>query len=343
MQTTQLQRPAVHASGNGTPSMAAIVQDTYGTSEVLHFGEIERPTIGDDEVLVKVRAAGIDRGTEHLMTGMPYLIRLLGYGFRRPKNPVPGLDVSGTVVEVGATVTRFGVGDEVFGIAKGSLAEYAAAKESKLALKPLALTFEQAAVVPVSSLTAIQGLLEVGRVQAGQRVLIVGASGGVGSYATQLAKALGAEVTGVASTSKLDLVRLLGADHVVDYTQQDFADGSVHYDLVLDIGGNTKISRLRRALEPRGTLVIVGGEDGGKWTGGIHRQLGAMLLSLFVKQRLTTFVSDENHVHLERVVEYIESGQVIPHIDRTYPLADAREAMHRLETGQARGKIAITN
>jgi len=269
-------------------------------------------------------------------------MRVMGFGFRGPKNPVPGLDVAGTVVAVGAAVTKLAPGDEVFGIAKGSFAEYAAALESKLASKPANLSFEQAAVVPVSAMTALQGLTDVGKLEKGQKVLVIGASGGVGSYAVQLAKALGAEVTGVASTAKLDLVRSLGADHVVDYTREDFADGSRHYDLVLDIGGNPLLSRLRRALTPTGTAVIVGGEAGGKVTGGFGRSLRAPLVSLFVKQRLAMLTNKERGSDLERLTPLLESGAVVPSIDRSYPLEQVPDAMRHLIAGQVRGKVAIT-
>src|SRR5436309_5936401 len=234
--------------------MRAIVQAAYGEVDVLRLEDIDRPDIAANEVLVKVRAAGMDRGTWHSMTGQPYLMRVMGFGFRRPKNRVAGLDVAGTVVAVGSDVTRFQVGDEVFGISRGSFAEYAPVREDKLARKPAGLSFEQAAVVPISGGTAIQGL-RAGRIEVGQKVLIIGSSGGVGTYAVQLAKALGAEVTGVCSTAKVDLVRSIGADHVIDYTKENFADGVKHYDLILDIGGNSPLSRLRRALAPKGTLV----------------------------------------------------------------------------------------
>jgi NADPH:quinone reductase-like Zn-dependent oxidoreductase len=323
-------------------TMDAIVQDAYGSSDVLRFAEIDKPDIAADEVLVQVRAAGLDRGTWHLMTGQPYLMRVMGFGFRRPRNRVAGLDVAGTVVAVGAEVTRFQPGDEVFGIAGGSFAQYAAAREDKLAHKPANLSFEQAAVVPISGGTALQALRDAGRVEAGQKVLVIGASGGVGSYAVQLAKALGAHVTGVCSTAKVDLVRSLGADDVIDYTRQDFADGSQRYDLILDIGGNSRLSRLRRALTPTGTLVIVGGEEGGKLTGGFQRSLAAPVLSLFVRQRLTMLASKERHTDLEALRPLIEAGHVTPAIDRTYPLAEVPAAMRHLEAGHARGKIAIT-
>jgi NADPH:quinone reductase-like Zn-dependent oxidoreductase len=235
------------------------------------------------------------------------------------------------------------VGDEVFGVAPGSFAEYAVAREDKLARRPASLTVEQAAVVPISALTALQALTDVGRVQQGQTVLITGASGGVGSYAVQIAKALGAEVTGVCSTAKLDLVRSLGADHVIDYTHEDFADGVHRYDLIIDIAGNPSLSRLRRALTPTGTLVLVGGEEGGRWTGGtIGRQLRARALSLVVHQRLTSCLAAERGSDLDRLTELIEAGSVTPSIDRTYPLDDVPAAMRHLEAGNARGKIAIT-
>jgi NADPH:quinone reductase-like Zn-dependent oxidoreductase len=322
--------------------MRAIVQDRYGSTDVLCLAEIDKPEIAANEVLLKVRAAGMDRGTWHVMTGQPYLMRVMGFGFRGPKNPVAGLDVAGTVVAVGADVTRFQVGDEVFGISRGSFAEYAAAREDKLAHKPAGLSFEQAAVVPVSALTAIQGLREAGRIKAGQRVLIIGASGGVGTYAVQLAKAFGAEVTGVCGTAKVDLVRSIGADQVVDYTQDDFADGVTRYDLILDIGGNSRLSRLRRALTPTGTLAIVGGEEGGKLIGGFDRQIRALVLSLFVRQRLTMVASKERHTDLEPLSQLIEAGQVTPIIGQTYPLAEVPDAMRQLESGHARGKTAIT-
>ena len=256
----------------------------------------------------------------------------------RPKNRVPGLDVAGTVVEVGSAVTRFAMGDEVFGISRGSFAQYAAVREDKLAPKPANLSFEQAAVVPVSAGTALQALTDAGRVEAGQRVLVIGASGGVGSYAVQLAKALAADVTAVCSTAKLDFVASLGADHVIDYTSQDFAAGPIRYDLVLDIGGNTSLSRLRRALTPRGTLVIVGGEAGGRWTGGFGRSLRAPLLSLFVTQRLTMLASKERASDQARLTAFIEAGDVTPSIDRTYPLSRVPDAMRYLESGASEAR-----
>jgi NADPH:quinone reductase-like Zn-dependent oxidoreductase len=255
---------------------------------------------------------------------------------------VPGLDVAGTVAAVGSAVTRFTAGDEVYGISRGSFAEYAPVREDKLSKKPAALTFEQAAVVPISAGTALQALTDAGRVRRGHRVLVIGASGGVGSYAVQLAKAFEAEVTGVCSTAKLDLVRSLGADHVIDYTRQDFADGTSTYDLIVDIAGNTSLSRLRSVLTPTGTLVIVGGEEGGRWTGGFGRSLRAPILSLFVRQRMTMLASKERASDLGRLTTLIEDGKVTPSIDRTYPLERVPEAMRHLESGDVRGKVAIT-
>jgi len=322
--------------------MRAIVQDAYGSSDVLRLGEIDQPEIAPNEVLVQVVAAGMDRGTWHSMAGKPYLMRIMGFGFRRPKNRVPGLDVAGIAVAVGSEVTRFEPGDEVFGMSRGSYAEFAAVREDKLARKPAGITFEQAAVVPISAGTALQALRDSGNIEPGHKVLIIGASGGVGTYAVQLAKAMGAEVTGVSSTNKVELVRSIGADHVIDYTRGNYLNGSDRYDLILDIGGNNSLSRLRRALSRTGTLVIVGGEEGGSLTGGFGRQLRAIALSPFVGQRLTMLASKERHTDLEALSPYLENGQVVPFIDRTYPLADVPVAMRRLEAGQARGKIVIT-
>ncbi len=323
-----------------TATMRAVVQDRYGTSEVLRLACIPRPDPTEQEVLVRVRAAGLDRGTEHLMTGRPYALRL-GFGLRRPKNPVAGRDVAGIVAAVGTAVTRFAVGDEVYGIAPGSFAEYAVTREDKIARRPVNLSFAQAAVVPISAGTALQALLDVGKVEAAQAVLVLGASGGVGSYAVQLAKAFGAEVTGACSTEKLDLVASLGADHVLDYTRDDFADGTRHYDLILDIGGNPSLGRLRRALQPNGTVVFVGGENAGSLT-GMGRQLRGALVSPFVRQRLALLMAKERATDLERLTDLIEAGKLNPSLDRSYPLDEAPAAMRQLETGKVRGKIAIT-
>jgi NADPH:quinone reductase-like Zn-dependent oxidoreductase len=322
--------------------MKAIVRDTYGSADVLELRDIDKPEIADDEVLVRVHAAGMDRGVWHVMTGLPYPIRLAGYGLRAPNNPVIGSDVAGVVEAVGKNVRRLQPGDEVFGIGKGTFAEYAGAPQDKLVPKPENLTFEQAAVVAISGLPALQGLRDHGKVRPGQGVLVIGASGGVGTYAVQIAKALGAQVTGVCSTTKVEMVRSIGADHVIDYTREDFTEGDQRYDLILDIGGNSSLARLRRALVPRGTLVITGGEGGGRWLGGTDRQIRALMLSPFVGQKLGTFISKENHEDMIVLKELIESGKVAPVIDRTYPLSQVPEAIRYLQEGHAQGKVVIT-
>jgi NADPH:quinone reductase-like Zn-dependent oxidoreductase len=309
-------------------TMRAIVQDGYGSADVLRPARIARPEIGGHEVLLRVRAAGLDRGQWHMMTGQPYLLRLVA-GFRGPRNPVAGIDVAGTVVAVGREVTRFSAGDEVFGFGRGAFAEYAVAREGKLARKP------------VSAVTALVALTDAGHVQAGQKVLITGASGGVGSYAVQLARALGAEVTGVCGTAKTGLVRSLGAAHVIDYTRDDFADGRSRYDLIVDIAGSPALSRLRRALTPAGTAVMVGGEEGGNVT-GMGRPFRALALSPFLRQRLTLLTPRQRSADLERLTALIEAGEVTPSIGATYSLDQVPEAMRYLEAGKARGKIAIT-
>ncbi len=321
--------------------MRAIVQDVYGSADALELRDIDPPEIGPEDVLVRVAAAGVDRGVWHVMTGLPYPIRLAGYGLRAPKTPVLGMDLAGVVESVGDGVTRFRVGEQVFGVAKGAFAEYARASQAKLAAKPANITTEQAAVLAVSGLAALQGLRDHAGVREGQRVLIIGASGGVGTYAVQIAQAFGAEVTAVCSTSKVDMVRSLGVHHVIDYTRSDFAEGGERYDAILDIGGNASLARLRRALAPKGTLVIAGGESGGRWLGGTDRQLRAIVLSRFVGQTLTTFVSRENHEDMVVLKELVEAGSVTPVIDRTYPLAEVPEAIRYVEQGRARGKVVI--
>jgi NADPH:quinone reductase-like Zn-dependent oxidoreductase len=322
-----------------TPTMTAIVQDRYGTADQLRLGERPVPTIAADEVLIEVVAAGLDRGTQHLMAGEPYAARLV-FGFRGPKNPVPGLDLAGRVVAVGDAVTRFGVGDDVFGIGKGSFAQFAAAKESKLARMPTNLRFDQAAAIAVSGLTALQGLCDAGRVDAGQRVLIIGASGGVGTFAVQIAKAMGATVTGVCSSAKVDLVRSLGADHVIDYQHDDVTAGDTRYDLILDMVSSSSLSQLRSVLTDHGTLVVGGVEDMGKWL-GMGRQLRAVTLSPFVGQRLAMLISKEHFSGLERLRELIERGDVTPVVERTFPLAEVPAAMRELEAGRVRGKVVV--
>jgi NADPH:quinone reductase-like Zn-dependent oxidoreductase len=340
MQATD--RNAQHHDEQAT-TMRAVVQEAYGTAEVLRPGTVDVPAPGDGEVLVRVRAAGRDRGTWHLMPGLPRMARLVGNGLRTPERRVPGLDLAGTVVSVGAGVTRFSPGDEVYGIGNGSFAEYAVAKEAKLARKPANLTFEQAAVVPVSGLTALQAIRDTARVQSGQSVLVTGASGGVGSYAVQIAAARGAEVTAVCSAAKHDLVRSLGAVHVIDYAQEHFADRGQHWDVIIDINGSTGVRRLARALTPRGTVAIVGGENGGTWTGGfLGRPLRAMLLSPFTRKRLAMVIAKEKGTDLEELTTMIEAGQVTPAVDSVFALEDAADAMRRLEAGLVRGKVAIS-
>src|ERR671913_446257 len=328
--------------GKEENSMKAMVRDAYGPPDVLELRDIDIPEIADDEVLVHVHAAGVGRDVWHVMTGLPYPIRLAGYGLRAPNNPVIGSDMAGVVEAVGKKVSRFKPGDEVFGIGKGSYAEYVCAREDKLAPKPANLTFEQAAVLAIMGATALQALRDHGKVRQGQEVLVIGASGGVGTFAVQIAKAFGAQVTGVCSTQKVEMVRSIGADHVIDYTQEDFAEGDQRYDVILDIGGNSTFARLRRALASPGTLLLVGGEGGGRRLGGTDRQLRAMMLSPFVSQKLGTFINKENHEDMIVLKELIESGKITPVIDRTYPLAEVPEAIRYLEEGHARGKVVIS-
>ncbi|RCG31840.1 NAD(P)-dependent alcohol dehydrogenase [Sphaerisporangium album] len=322
--------------------MKAIVQDRYGTEDVLKFDDIERPTVGDDDVLVQVRAAGVDQGVWHLMAGLPYPLRLAGFGVRRPKLRVRGRDVAGRVEAVGRNVTRLKPGDEVFGTSDGSFAEYALSRADRLAPKPAGLTFVQAAAVPTSACTALKGIRDAGRVKAGQNVLVIGAGGGVGTYAVQIAKAFGARVTGVCGTTKADLVRSIGADDVIDYTREDFADRAHGFDVVLDIAGLRSLAVLRRALTPRGTLVIAGGEGGGRWLDGTHRQIQALVLSPFVRQDLRPLASSERTEDLEFLTGLVESGKITPVVDRTYPLNEAPEAIRHLREGRARGKFVVT-
>jgi NADPH:quinone reductase-like Zn-dependent oxidoreductase len=325
-------------------TMKAIVQDAYGSADVLELRDVDKPVPKDNEVLVQVHAAGLHRGDWHVMTGLPYLIRVVvpDLGLRGPKVRVRGMDVAGRVEAVGSKVTRFQPGDEVFGWCDGSFAEYACAPEDQLAPKPANLTFEQAAAVPTSGFAALQGLRDSGEVQPGQKVLIIGAAGAVGSFAVQLAKAFGAQVTGVASTTQVELVRSIGADDVVDYTRDDVTDGTRHWDLVLDTAGHRSLSQLRRALTPKGTLVIVGSEGRGRWLGGFDRSLRAPVLSRFVGHRLRMLASKPRQEDLQTLRELIEAGKLTPVIDRTYPLAEVPEAIRQLEAGHTRGKLVIT-
>ena len=322
--------------------MKAIVQDKYGSADVLRLTDIERPNVKDDEVLVRVHAAGVDPGVWHLMTGIPYLIRVMGYGLRAPKYRVRGRALAGRVESVGVSVTGIRPGDEVFGTCEGSFADYATARADRIAPKPANLTFEQAASVPISAQTALQALRDTGQVQPGQRVLIIGAAGGVGSFAVQLAKTFGAHVTGVCSTAKVDLVRSIGADEVVDYTREDFADRGRHYDLILDTAGNRSLSHLRRALSPRGTLVLIGGEGGGPWLGMLSRMFKMLVVAPFAKQKLRFLSSSERKQDLETLTALIEAGKVTPVIDRRYPLSEVPGAIRYLEKGHATGKVVIT-
>jgi NADPH:quinone reductase-like Zn-dependent oxidoreductase len=322
-------------------TMQAVVQHRYGSADTLTVEEVERPEIGPGEVLIRVRAAGVDRGVWHLMTGLPFVVRLAGYGLRRPKQQIPGLDVAGTVVEVGADVTGFAVGDEVYGVATGSYAEYARADAGGLTHRPEQLSPEAAATIAVSGATATQALLDVAQATAGQRVLVLGASGGVGSYVTQLAHALGLHVTGVASAAKASHVRDLGADVVLDYATEDFTDQPA-FDVIIDTGGRNGVAKLRRALTRRGTLVIVGGEGGGRITGGVGRQLRAMLWSPFISQRLTTFISTTRATDWAALRELIDQGRVVAPVDHAYPLSEAADALRDLEAGRVSGKAVIT-
>jgi len=331
----------VDENGDRNALMRAVVQDRYGEPDVLQVRDIERPEAGEHEVLVRVHAAGVDAGVWHLVTGQPYLVRAMGFGLRRPKQATPGMDLAGEVAAVGTAVTRFQPGDHVYGVATGSFAEYVVAREDQLAMRPDGLNNTQAAAVPTSAATARMAVSDVARVQAGERVLVIGASGGVGTFAVQIAKAHGAHVTGVASTGKLDLVRSLGADDVINYTTEDIAD-RVPFDVILDIAGNRSLNHLRRALTERGCLVIVGGEGGGKWFGGIDRQLRAAVLSWFVPQTLRFFISQVHEQDLAALTEIIDSGAATPVIDRTFALDEAADAIRYLRAGEARGKVVIT-
>jgi NADPH:quinone reductase-like Zn-dependent oxidoreductase len=333
------QRPTESRSEVAT--MRAIVQDVYGdTGDVLRTAEIARPQPGAGEVLVRVAAAGIDRGVWHLMAGKPYAARL-AFGLRTPSNPVRGREFAGRVEAVGDGVTAVRPGDEVFGMGEGTFAEYAIAKEKKVAPRPAGLTAVQAAALTISATTALQAVRDHGRVTAGQTVLVIGASGGVGSFAVQIAKAYGAEVTGVSSAAKADLVRGLGAEAVVDHAVGNGLEvGSAVFDVVLDIGGNRPVRQLRKVLAPHGRLVIVGGEGGGRWL-GIGRQLRAAALSPFVGQKLVFFVAGENAADLVVLTELVESGKLAPAIDRTFPLAEAPAAVDYLTAGRARGKVVV--
>jgi len=322
--------------------MKAIVQDEYGDSSVLHLDEVPVPTLKDDEVLIEVRATSLHIGDWHLMAGLPLLVRP-AIGLKRPRQRIRGMDVAGIVHSVGPAVTAFAVDDEVFGVVEAGLAQYAVASVDKIVRKPAGLTFEQASAIPTSAATALHAVRDVGRIQSGQEVLVIGAAGGVGIYATQLAKAFGGRVTGVCSTAKLDLVRSLGADDVVDYTKSDVTILGKRYDLIIDTAGNRPVASLRRILTSTGTLVIVGGEGGGRLAGTLSRQLVAPLRGVGSKQSFRGLVSVTKAADLATLSEFVEAGQLAPVIDEVYPLARASAAMKRLETSAAVGKLVISD
>lgn len=319
--------------------MRAVVQDHYGL-DALRTATVERPALADDEVLVRVAGAGVDRGVWHLATGLPYLTRA-AFGIRRPRNPVPGLELSGVVEAVGPAVTAFAEGDRVFGVGRGTFAEYAAASESKLAAVPRSLDLVHAGPLAVSGSAALQAVEDHGGVVAGMHVLVLGGSGGVGTYAVQIAKALGATVTGVAGGDKTELVRSIGADRVLDYRREDPLAGDVAYDVIIDTGGNRGVGRLARALTPSGTLVIVGGENGGRLIGGVDRQVRAKLRSIASKRTLTTFIAKEDAAHLERLADLVDVDGVRPVLDRRFRLDEAGDALRHLESGRTRGKVVL--
>ena len=321
--------------------MKAITYHRYGSPDVLDFEEVDEPVAKDDEVLIRVRAASVNPRDWHFMRGLPYIMRPIG--LRIPKDGGFGSDVAGQVEAVGKAVTRFRPGDEVFAhVLSGGFAEYTCVSEDVLGLKPANLTFEQAAAVPLAALTALQGLRDHGQIQAGQKVLIIGASGGVGTFAVQLGKSFGADVTGLCSTRNLDLVRSIGADHVIDYTKEDFTQSGQKYDLIFQLAGTRSPSDCRRALTSKGKLILSSGESDGRWIGPLDRIIKAVVLSPFVSQRLGPFEAKRSKEDLQVLKELIESGKVSPVIDRTYPLSETAEAVRYLEAGHARGKVVIT-
>jgi len=324
--------------------MKAIVQDTYGDADVLRLDDVAAPAAGPTDVLVRVHAAGVDPGVWHLMTGRPYLVRALGFGLRAPKVRVRGRDVAGVVEAVGSEVTRFAVGDEVYGTCEtGSFAELAVSREKRLARKPSSLTFEQAATVPISGLTALQAVRDVAGVTSGQRVLVIGAGGGVGSFAVQVATAYGAQVTGVCSAANAELVRSLGAVDVIDYAVDEIDARGAVFDAIIDTAGNRPVSLLRRALSPTGVAAIVGGESGaGAIFGGFERQLGAPLTSMFRGQKARPVTAKETAEDLEVMSGLIASGAVTPAVGRVYPLAEAPQAIADNHAGHARGKAVVS-
>ncbi len=322
--------------------MKAVIQDRFGPPEVLRLADTDLPAAGDDDVVIRVRAAALNPADWHILRGDPLVARLMGVGLTRPKAGVAGTDMAGVVESVGPSVRDLAVGDAVLGFAKGAFAEYACAAADKVVPKPAALSFEQAAAVPIAATTALRGIRDVGQVQAGQRVLVNGAGGGVGTFAVQIAVAMGAEVTGVCSAGNADLVRSLGAAHVIDYSSEDFVDALIRYDVILDNVGNLPLARLRRALSPRGTLVLNGGGSPGHVFGPVAGILRAMMVNPFVSQRLRPLPSRQNREELLTVTGLIEDGMVAPVIAATYPLAETAEGLRIIEQGHARGKLVIT-
>ena len=329
----------------GEPHMKAVVYTNYGSPDVLEIRDVKKPVPNDDQILIKVRAAAVNPLDWHFMEGTPYIMRAMGVGLRKPKDPRLGVDYAGQVEAVGKNVTQFKPGDEVFGGKTGAFAEYVCARADRaIALKPANITFEQAASVPIAAITALQALRDKGKVHAGQKVLINGASGGVGTFAVQIAKSFGADVTGVCSTRNLDLVRSLGADHVIDYTKEDFTKGDERYDVILDNVGTQPLSGFRHALQPKGICVMIGGggpNDGGL-IGPMGRPIVALLMSPFISQKMGMMMAELNKQDLTILGDLMQSGKVKPVIDRTYPLSQIAEAMRYLEAGHARGKVIIT-
>jgi NADPH:quinone reductase-like Zn-dependent oxidoreductase len=322
--------------------MKAIVQERFGPPEALRLADIDKPVVGADDVLVRVHAAALNPADWHILRGDPLVARLMGVGLTKPKASVAGIDAAGVVEAVGANVRDLRAGDEVLGFFRGAFAEYACGAADKLVAKPASLTFEQAAAIPIAATTALRGIRDVGEVKAGQRVLINGAGGGVGTFAVQIAAAMGAEVTGVCSTGNVELVRSIGAAHVIDYTTEDFTDGRTRYDVILDNVSSLSLTRLRGALTPKGTLVLNGGGTPGHVFGPVGALLRAVVASLFVPQRLRPLPSKQNREELLTVTGLIEDGKLTPVVDRTFPLADTAEALRQVEQGHSRGKVVLT-
>jgi NADPH:quinone reductase-like Zn-dependent oxidoreductase len=322
-------------------TMKAVVQDVYGGPDVLELRDVDRPVIGDDDVLVRVHAASVNALDWHFMEGLPYIARA-ALGLSRPKERVRGVDFAGKVEGFGKNVTRFHAGDDVFGSCNGAFAEYVCAREKHLAAKPTKVTFEQAAAVPVAAVTALQALRDHGQVQPGQKVLINGASGGVGTFAVQIARSFGTDVTGTCSTRNVEMVRSIGADTVIDYTQEDFTRGGQRYDLMIDIAGSRRWSELKRVLKAEATVVLVGGPSASRWFGPVGHLIGMRLASTGGKRKAINFVTAIRQEDLELLQKLLEAGKITPVIDRTYTLSEIAEAIRYLEAGHARGKVVLT-